>query len=97
VHDEVLHWHGVHAGEISSEAHCASRKLALDLFDAFSDIDGLSYRSRFDSGQINLAISDRLSALDLVPTSRLDFDKHPLVIDEVMKRHGAAFNTSAHP
>ncbi|WP_299006065.1 RES family NAD+ phosphorylase [uncultured Caulobacter sp.] len=97
IFDEGLHWHGVHAGEISVDDYGPSRQLALDLFEAFPEIDGLAYRSRFDNGQVCYALYDRLSDTDLAPTGRLDFDKHPSVVDDLMKLYGASFDTSPLP
>ena len=97
IYDEGLQWHGVHAGEISGDDYGPCRQLGLDLFQAFADIDGLAYRSRFNNGQICYAIYDRVVDADLAPTSRLDFDAHPEVVDEMMRLYGATFDTSALP
>jgi hypothetical protein len=95
--DEGLQWHGVHAGEISVDDYGTSRQLALDLFEAFSAIDGLAYRSRFDNGQVCFALFDRVSATDLLPIDQLEFDKHPAVVDDLMRIYGAVFDTSMPP
>ncbi|HEY1559557.1 MAG TPA: RES family NAD+ phosphorylase [Caulobacteraceae bacterium] len=92
--DEGLQWHGVHAGEISVDDYGPSRRLALDLFAAFPSIDGLAYRSRFNNGQVCFALFDRVSATDLSATDRLDFDKHPAVVDDLIRIYGAVFDTS---
>jgi hypothetical protein len=95
--DEGLQWHGVHAGKISVDDHGPSRQLALDLFEAFPAIDGLAYRSRFNNGQVCFALFDRVSAADLSLIDRMDFDKHPAVVDDLMRIYGAVFDTSAPP
>ena len=95
--DEGLQWHGVHAGEISIDDYVPSRQLALDLFEAFPAIDGLAYRSRFNNGQVCFALFNRVAAADLLPTDRIEFDKHPTVVDSLMRIYGAAFDTSSPP
>ena len=92
--DEGLQWHGVHAGEISIDDYGPSRQLALDLFEAFPAIDGLAYRSRFNNGQVCFALFDRVSTADLSATGRMDLDKHPAVVDDLMRVYGAVFDTS---
>lgn len=93
--DEGLQWHGVHAGEISIDDYGPSRQLALDLHSAFPAIDGLAYRSRYNNGQICFALFDRVVAADLVPTTTLNFDKDPAVVDRLMRLYGAVFDTSS--
>lgn len=95
--DEGLQWHRVHAGEISIDDYAPSRQLALDLFEAFPGIDGLAYRSRFNNGQVCFALFDRVNVADLEPMDRMDFDKHPAVIDDLMRIYGAVFDTSLPP
>lgn len=97
IHDEGLHWHGIHAGEISVDDYTASRQLALDFYREYPTLDGLAYRSRFNNGQVCYAIFDRVDASELTPTGRLDFDKHPAVVDGLMKLYGAVFDTSPRP
>jgi len=95
--DEGLQWHGVHAGEISVDDYGPSRQLALDLFEAFPAIDGLAYRSRFNNGQVCFALFDRVAVADLVPTDRMDFDRHPSVVDDLMRIYGAVFDKTLPP
>lgn len=97
VFDEGLQWHGVHAGEISIDEYGPSRQLALDFHQEFPNLDGLAYRSRFNNGQICYALFDRVEASELVPGARVDFDKHPTLVDDLMKLYGAVFDTSATP
>lgn len=97
VMDEGLQWHGIHAGEISIDDYGPSRQLALDFHSAFPTIDGLAYRSRYNNGQVCFALYDRVDPEDLVPTARLDFDKAPAVVDDLMRLYGAAFDTSPLP
>ncbi|MGI4800219.1 MAG: RES family NAD+ phosphorylase [Janthinobacterium lividum] len=94
VMDEGLHWHGVHAGEISIDDYGPSRQLALDFYSAFPAIDGLAYRSRYNNGQVCFALFDRVDPADLVPTSKLDFNDAPTEVDSLMRLYGAAFDTS---
>jgi hypothetical protein len=97
VMDEGLQWHGIHAGEISVDDYGPSRQLALDFHTAFPTIDGLAYRSRYNNGQVCFALFDRVDPADLVPTARLDFDKAPSLVDDLMRLYGAVFDTSPLP
>jgi len=97
VMDEGLQWHGVHAGEISIDDYGPSRQLALDFHNAFPNIDGLAYRSRYNNGQVCFALFDRVDSADLLPSARLDFDKAPAVVDDLMRLYGAVFDTSPLP
>ncbi len=97
VMDEGLQWHGVHAGEISVDNYGPSRQLALDFYTAFPTLDGLVYRSRYDNGQVCFALFDRVDPGDLVPMARLEFDKAPAVVDDLMRLYGAVFDTSPPP
>jgi hypothetical protein len=94
IHDEGLRWHGIDAGEISVDDYAFSRQLALDLYREFPALDGLAYRSRYDNGQICYALFDRVDPSDLILAGRLDFDKHPAIVDDLMKLYGAVFDTS---
>lgn len=97
VFDEGLQWHGIHAGEISVDDYRVSRQLALDFYEAFPTLDGLAYRSRYNNGQVCYALFDRVNHSDLTAGIRLDFDKHPSLIDGLMRLYGAVFDTSPLP
>ena len=97
VMDEGLQWHGIHAGEISVDDYGPSRQLARAFHTAFSDIDGLAYRSRYNNGQVCFALFNRVDPAELVPTARLDFHTAPAVVDDLMKLYGAVFDTSPLP
>ena len=97
LYDEGLHWHGVDAGDLSIDNYAPSRRLALDLYFAFSDLDGIAYRSRYDNGQICFAFFDRVAALELNPLHTQEFETVPTVVGQMMALYGAAFDTSSPP
>jgi hypothetical protein len=97
LHDEGLHWHGVDGGDLSIDNYAPSRQLALDLYLAFSDLDGLSYRSRYDNGQICFALFNRVAVVELNRLHTQEFETVPAVVDQMMTLYGAAFDTSSPP
>lgn len=97
LYDEGLHWHGVDAGDLSIDNYAPSRQLALNLYLAFSDLDGIAYRSRYDNGQICFAFFDRVAVVELNPLHTQAFETVPTVVDQMMALYGAAFDTSSSP
>jgi len=95
--DEGLQWHGLDAGEIAADDYGATRALALDLFGAFPNVDGLAYRSRYDNGQICFALFDRCDPRDLTHLHTQALGDVPRVVDQLMARYGAVFDTSPAP
>ena len=97
LYDEGLHWHGVDAGDIGIDNYAPSRRLALDLYLAFSDLDGIAYRSRYDNGQICFALFDRVAVVEFNSLHTQEFETVPTVVDQIMALYGAVFDTSPPP
>jgi hypothetical protein len=84
LYDEGLHWHGLDAGYLSIDNYAPSRRLALDLYLAFPDLDGIAYRSRYDNGQICFAFFDRVAVGELNTLHTQEFEAVPTVVDQMM-------------
>ena len=67
--DEGLLFHGVDASVSATDDYAPSRKLALELYQDFSTLDGLAYRSRHNNGEICYALFDRVSGKPTLATS----------------------------
>jgi hypothetical protein len=91
--DEGLHWHGTDAAISASHDYIVPRRLALALYAAFSDVDGISYRARHNNGEICYALFDRVTPADLMPSAPQLFAEHRAVVDQLMTLHGALFDT----
>jgi RES domain len=91
--DEGLHWHGTDAAISASEDHGAPRRMALALYNAFPEADGIAYRARHNNGEVCYAVFDRVPAADLVPGLPQRFAEHRAVVDQLMALHGALFDT----
>jgi hypothetical protein len=72
-----------------------SRKLALDLYQDFSALDGLAYRSRHNNGEICYALFDRVLRSDLAEMPGHRFEDNAARTDELVRLHGAILDTSA--
>lgn len=94
LYDEGLQWHGTDASEIGGDAYAPARQVALELYQAFPDLDGLAYRSRYNNGQVCVALFDRVAVSDLSPLHTQGFDAVPTIVDQLMRHYGAAFDTS---
>lgn len=97
LYDEGLHWHGLEAGDIAMDDYAPCRRLALDLVQDPSLLDGLAYRSRFNNGQICFALFDRVAPWDLRSRPPELFEEHAARIDQMMALYGAVFDTSPLP
>lgn len=91
--DEGLHWHGTDAAISASNDYSAPRRLALALYTAFPELDGIAYRARHNNGEICYALFDRVSAADLILGPPQRFAEHRAVVDQLMALHGALFDT----
>ena len=90
--DEGLHWHGTDAAISAADDYSTSRRLALALYSAFPEADGIAYRARHNNGEICYALFDRVAASDLVPGEPQRFAGHRAVVDRLMALHGALFD-----
>jgi RES domain len=95
VYDEGLLRHGVDAGMIAADDYTESRELALALFRESLTLDGIAYRSRVNNGELCYALFDRVPITALTRTRTEEFTKIPARVDELMRLHGAVFDTSA--
>lgn len=93
--DEGLLYHGVDASISATDDYGPSRALALALHEDYSGLDGLAYRSRHNNGEICFALFDRVLAADLAEMPGQLFESHPDRADQLMRLHGAVFDTSA--
>ena len=91
--DEGLHWHGTDAAISASNDYTVPRRLALMLYVAFPDLDGVAYRARHNNGEVCYALFDRVSVADLLPRAPQRFAEHGAVVDRLMALHGALFDT----
>ena len=91
--DEGLHWHGTDAAISASGDYRTARRMALALYAAFPEVDGIAYRARHNNGEICYALFDRVSAADLVPGPVRRFAEYPRVVEQLMALHGAWFDT----
>lgn len=93
--DEGLLFHGVDASVSASDDYRPSRALALDLYNDFSSLEGLAYRSRHNNGEICYALFDRLLSSDLTELPGHLFENNRTRVDELIRLHGAILDTSA--
>nr|WP_246527004.1 RES family NAD+ phosphorylase [Plastoroseomonas hellenica] len=94
LYDDGLLWHGTDAGISASESYTASRRIALALHSEGPAVDGITYRSRHDNGELCFALFDRVLALDLKPDARMLFGDHPAEIEAMMRKYAAVFDDS---
>lgn len=92
VRDTGLTRIGVDASVTTTDDYAVSGDLALRLYQAYPRLDGLSYRSRHNNGEVCYAIFDRVDQADLVPGAVHAFKDHPAEVDAIMARHGAVFD-----
>jgi hypothetical protein len=93
--DEGLLFHGVDASVSATDDYGPSRKLALDLYQDFSALDGLAYRSRHNNGEICYGLFDRVLRSDLAEMPGHRFEDNAARTDELVRLHGAILDTSA--
>jgi hypothetical protein len=94
LHGHGLLPHGVDSAIASDSVYAAAQDLALALFEAFSHLDGMAYRSRHNDDEICYAIYDRVSAADLIAAEAHRFEHNMEVASEIIRMHGAAWDTS---
>jgi RES domain len=94
IFDRGLVWHGVDAAICSANSYANSQALALALYSAFPDLDGLAYRARHNNGEICYALFDRVLPTDIVSGPLHPFVSHRSAIDPIIRAHGAAWDTT---
>jgi hypothetical protein len=91
--DEGLHWHSTDAAISASHDYIEPRRLALALYVAFPEVDGIAYRARHNNGEVCYALFDRVAVGDLVVGEPQQFAARRAVVDHLMALHGALFDT----
>lgn len=91
--DEGLRWHGTDAAISASNDHKVPRRMALGLYAAFPDADGIAYRARHNNRVVCYALFNRVSSADLAQGAPQRFAEHRAVVDRLMALHGALFDT----
>lgn len=94
-----LHGHGllpfgVDAAITSDALYAVPQRVALTLFNAFPQLDGIAYRARHNNDEICYAIYDRVSGADLVVAESHLFEHNMDAATEIVRLHGAAWDTS---
>jgi hypothetical protein len=92
--DEGLLYHGVDASISATDDYGPSRALALALHEDYSSLDGLAYRSRHNNGEICFALFDRVLPTDVVEMPGRLFQSDPDRADQLMRLHGAVFDST---
>lgn len=96
LHGEGLIHHGVTADICAGDLYADAQALALQLYQKYG-IDGIAYRARHNNDEICYAICDRVNVADLAVVKTFNFADAPDVADELLWRHGAAWDTSGPP
>jgi hypothetical protein len=94
LYDDGLFWHRTDARISAADDYRAPRKLAIDAFQECPALDGLTYRSRHNNGELCYALFDRVAKTDL-SEGRIHFLRdHRAEIDVLMAKYGAVYDTS---
>ncbi len=94
LYDEGLFWHRTDARVSATDDYREPRRIALAAFEEVPGLDGVTYRSRHDNGELCHALFDRVRMADLKPGAVTLFQDHPADLDAMMARYGAMFDTS---
>jgi len=95
LYDEGLFWHTTDARVSASDDYREPRRIALAAFREMSNLDGVTYRSRHNNGELCHALFDRVSSTDLKPNAGMPFEDDRAGLDAMMAKYGAVFDTSA--
>jgi RES domain len=94
LYDEGLFWHRTDASVSAAHDYAEPRRIALAAFLECPTLDGLTYRSRHNNGELCYALFDRVQTDDLEPDPKQRFRDHPTELDALMGKYGAVFDTS---
>ena len=94
LYDEGLQAYGVDAGQLGADDYALCRSLALNLFRTYPGLHGLTYRSRYNNGEVCYAIYDRVGITDMTTLRTNPFEDHGDRVDQLMRLHHAAFDNS---
>lgn len=92
VRDNGLARIGVDASVTTTDDYAVSGRLARRLYQAYPLLDGLSYRSKHNNGEVCYAIFDRVSDADLDAGPASAFKDDPARVEAIMVQHGAVFD-----
>lgn len=95
LYDEGLFWHRTDARVSAADDYREPRRIALAAFREMPGLDGVTYRSRHDNGELCHALFDRVRAADLKPSAGTPFQDHPAKLNAMMAKYGAVFDTSS--
>ncbi len=94
LYDDGLFWHRTDARISSTDDYSAPRKLALNAFQQCPALDGLTYRSRHNNGELCYALFDRVAKTDPSEGPKHLLRDHRLDIDGLMAKYGAVYDIS---
>jgi len=95
LYDEGLFWHRTDARVSAADDYREPRRIALAAFKEMPDLDGVTYRSRHDNGELCHALFNRVRTTDLKPSSGKPFQDHPAELNAMMTKYGAVFDISS--
>ena len=94
LYDDGLFWHRTDARISAVDDYSVPRKLALDAFQQCPTLDGLTYRSRHNNGELCYALFDRVAKTDLLEGPKHLLRDHRADIDSLMAKYGAVYDAS---
>jgi RES domain len=94
LYDDGLFWHRTDAWISASDDYSAPRKLALDAFRQCPALDGLTYRSRHNNGELCYALFDRVAKADLSEGPKHFLRDHRADVAGLMAKYGAVYDAS---
>jgi hypothetical protein len=94
LYDEGLFWHRTDANVSAAHNYAEPRRIALAAFLECPTLDGVTYRSRHNNGELCYALFDRVQPDELEPGPKACFRDHPTELDAHMAKYGAVFDTS---
>ena len=92
VFDDGLLWHGVDDAITGGDSYADSRQFALDIHSAFSEADGLAYRSKHNNGELCYAIFDRVKDDELEVIRQHRFREERSLTESLLGQHGAKWD-----
>lgn len=95
LHEDGLFWHGTDSRISSALVYAEPRRIALALHNECPDLDGITYRSRHNNGEVCLALFDRVQLVDLVPQSARLFATETAELSRLMDKYGVSFSPGA--
>lgn len=94
LYDEGLFWHRTDARVSATDDYREPRRIALAAFREIPCLDGVTYRSRNDNGELCHALFDRVRTTDLRPSTATPFEDDRAGLDAMMAKYGAVFDSS---